>query len=216
MRVVVHDQYQCCCHCAGYSSAVHMCWRQKDERRAKENAEKVWEAKSLYPSGKKRKSDAINSQTTQHMDLETQSPSHWLYITLALIVLATSLYFSLHYTTMDLLETTWHNITIAQFHSSWLYMTVHYSTMNYFTLLHSALLYYLSTSLLYHGCTSLYLILQYSTMALLDSTWLYITLPLLYFTLLDSILYATMALLCSTWLYTLRYTMALLCSTWLY
>ena len=53
---------------------------------------------------------------------------------------------------------------------------------------------------LYHGNTSLYFTLHYSTMALLDSTWLYMTLTWFYFTLLVSN-YSTMDLLHSTWLH---------------
>ena len=67
----------------------------------------------------------------------------------------------------------------------------------HFTLLHSILI--------YHGSTSLCLILHYSIMAALShSTWVYIALPWLYFTPLDFTL-CTMALLNSTWLYITLY-----------
>ena len=87
----------------------------------------------------------------------------------------------------------------------------------------------------------LYLTLHYTTLSVLHSTWLYITLPFLYSTLLDST-YTTLSVLHSTWHYitipwlystlldstlhdsgstplylTLHYsTVAILHSTWLY
>ena len=100
--------------------------------------------------------------------------------------------------------------------------------------------------LLYHSSSSLCLTLLLSTMALLHSTFLYITLPWLYFTLLEStslyhrstslylsLHYSTMALHLSSllnislpwlyftqlflpWLYMHYSTMVLLNSTWLY
>ena len=88
---------------------------------------------------------------------------------------------------------------MALLHSSRLYITLPWL---YFTLLDSTLLNHGSTSLyktlhyssmaqlhfayLYHGSTSLYSTLHKSTMALLHSTSLYITLPWLYFNLLNS------------------------------
>ena len=73
----------------------------------------------------------------------------------------------------------------------WLYITLHNSgtTSLYLTLQNLPLFYFilLVSTLLYHVFTSLYVILHYSSMALLHSTWLYVSLPLLYFTL-DSIL----------------------------
>ena len=76
------------------------------------------------------------------------------------------------------------------------------------TLLHSTLLYHgsillcltlhyykmalldsiLDSTILYHGSTSLYMTIHYSTMTLHLSTWLFNTLPWLYFILLDSTL----------------------------
>ena len=110
-----------------------------------------------------------------------------------------------------------HHSTMAQLHSSWLYITLPWL---FFTLHDS--------TELYHGTSSLYVTLQNSTMvyfslldyiqlytmAKLHSTWLYITLPWLYFTLLDS----ASIYHCSTSLYyTLHYsTMALFHTTWLY
>ena len=49
-----------------------------------------------------------------------------------------------------------------------------------------ALLHLLDPTKIYHESTSLYLTLHNSTMAPLHSTQLHITLPLLYFTILDS------------------------------
>ena len=46
----------------------------------------------------------------------------------------------------------------------------------------------LDSTLLYHGSTSMYYTLRHSTMAVLDSTRIYITLPWLYVSLLDSTL----------------------------
>ena len=64
--------------------------------------------------------------------------------------------------------------------------------------------FWLLATLHYHDCTSLYLTLHYSIMALLDSIQLYITSPWLYFTLLDITLpYNGFTLLCIIlpWLY---------------
>jgi len=94
----------------------------------------------------------------------------WLYFTLLDSTLiyqgSTSLYVTLHFSTMDLL------------HSTWLYTTLPWL---YFTLL--------DPTLLYHGSTSFYFTLHYCTKFLLHSTLLYIDLPWLYFTLLDSALH---------------------------
>ena len=99
----------------------------------------------------------------------------WFYFTLLDSKLlnhgSTSLYLTLHYSTMAILISTGLYIILP-----WLY----------FTLLDSALL--------YHGCTSLYLIVCYCTMALLHCTWLNFTLLWFYFSLLDSHS-STMALL---------------------
>ena len=92
---------------------------------------------------------------------------------------STSLYFTLHSSTMALLHCTWLYIS-----PSWLYFTL------------------LDTTFINSGSTSLYLPVIFSTMALLHSTWLYtflylgstslywvyITLPSLYFTVLNSTL----------------------------
>ena len=89
----------------------------------------------------------------------------------------TSLYLTLHYSTMALIHSTRLYMTL-----SWLYFTlldcIYYSTM---AVLHSSRLY-----IIYKGSTSLYWTLHFSNMALLHSTGFYITLPWLYFTLLDS------------------------------
>ena len=69
-----------------------------------------------------------------------------------------------------------------------------YLTLNYTTL---ALLHSTSFPIILLWSTSLYLTLLYSTLALLHSTWLYVTLPWLYFTLLD----CTLLYHCSTSLY---------------
>ena len=58
------------------------------------------------------------------------------------------------------------------------------TTTSTMALLHSIL----DSTLPYHGCTSLYKTLHFSTMAQLHSTRLYITLPWLNFPLLDSTL----------------------------
>ena len=102
-----------------------------------------------------------------------------------------------------------------------------------------ALLTLRNSTIFYHGSTSRYLTLYYSTMALahlrdftliytmalLHSSWLYITLPCLCFTLLDltlfyhgSPLHSTSPHIILPWLYvTLHYsTLALLPSAWLY
>ena len=156
----------------------------------------------------------------------------------------TSLYYDSTYST-SLLDSS-HYSTMALLHSTLLYLP-----WLYFTLLDSTLLLWLylgllHSTLLYHGSTTIYLTLHYSTMVLLHSTWtlllcplldstrlytlldslpwlyftllrLYITLPWLYFTLLDSLHYSTMALLHSTRLY-IHSTMALFYFTllWLY
>ena len=116
----------------------------------------------------------------------------WLYVTLLesrfLYHCCTSLYFTLHNSTIPLLLSTLLYISLP-----WLYFTLldstllnHGSTSLYFTLLYSPWLYFtlLYSTLHYHGSTSLYLTVHYSTMALLHLTWVYILLPLLYFTLL--------------------------------
>ena len=112
--------------------------------------------------------------------------------------------------TMDLLDSSWLYSTMHLQHSTWLYVTLYVILLE-------------STSF-YHCCTSLYLTLHDTTMALLDSTFLYFTLPWLYFilftvpwlynNLLDSTsLYCRRTLLHSTWQY---FTMPLLHSTSLY
>jgi len=142
----------------------------------------------------------------------------WLYITLPWFYFTlldstllyqgyTSLYFTLHYSTLAILKSTWVYITLPWFYFTLLDSTFPVPSFN-FTLLDS--------TLLYQGSTSLYVILHYSTVVHLHSTGLYITLPWLYFTLLDSTLlyhgwislyftlsYSTMALLHSRWFYTL-------------
>ena len=61
--------------------------------------------------------------------------------------------------------------------------------------------YLLDSILLYNGSTSLFLILHYSTMALLHSIWFFIILPLFpFFTLLDSTLLYNGSVH-STWIY---------------
>ena len=115
---------------------------------------------------------------------------------------STSLYMTLHYSTMALLYSTLH------------YLPCHCSTSHYVTQHYSNMAILNSTTLLYNSSTSLYLSLPYSIIALLHSTLLYITLPGLYFTLIFSILlyhastslyftayYSTMVLLHSTLLY---------------
>ena len=112
----------------------------------------------------------------------------WFYFTLLYITLhgSTSLYSTLLY--------------MALLHFTLLYMALLHSTLIYITLLwfYFTPLYYiilpwfyftlLSSTLLYHGSTSFYFALHYSTIALLHSTLLYNTLPWLYFTLLYSTL----------------------------
>ena len=114
------------------------------------------------------------------------------------------LYLTLHYSTMSLLQSSWLCCL-----PPWLYFTVHDSTI------------------LYHGSASLYLTLHYSTMAPLHPSWiyiivswlnftlldLYITLPWLYLTLLDSPAFYHKSTLC---LALLLFTIALLHCTWLY
>ena len=102
---------------------------------------------------------------------------------------STSPYIILHYSTMALLLLclTLHYSTMPLLRSSWLYITL---PSLYFTLLDSRLLYYGSTSLdltLHYSTVALLhsMWLHYSTVVQLQSTWLYITLPWLYFTLLD-------------------------------
>ena len=98
----------------------------------------------------------------------------WLYFTLFLFI---AFYQgSIHSSTMTLLHSTWHYISLP----NWLYFTLLYSTAFY----HGSTGLYLTilfSTLLYHGSTSLYLILFA----------LYIILPQFYFTLFSS----TMALL---------------------
>jgi len=78
---------------------------------------------------------------------------------------------------------------MALLHSTRLYITLPW---HYFILLDS--------TLLYHGSTSLYWTLHYSTMAVLHSTRLYITLTWLYFTL-HALPYLYLTVLDSTLLY---------------
>ena len=126
---------------------------------------------------------------------------------------STSLYYTLHYSTMVLLHSTRLYITLP-----WLYFTLHNSTMAillstwqyiiipwlYFLLLDpnsdTMSLYFtlLDSTLLHYGSTSLYWTLHYSTMTPLHSTRHYITLPWHYFTLHCS----TMGLHHTTLLYT--------------
>ena len=120
---------------------------------------------------------------------------------------STSLYLTLYYLIVALLRS-----TLLYHGSISLYLTLHYSTM---VLLHSRFL--------YHSCTSLYLSLYYYTINLLLSIQLDSTnLPLVYFTLLDSIPWLFLTICDSVLLYhgstslylTLHYcTMALLHST---
>ena len=140
------------------------------------------------------------------------SPCHSTLLYITLLWLYFTLGYSIHYSTMALLQSTLVYTTLP---------------LLYFSLLHS--------TLHYHGSTSLYFTLLYSTMAIFHSTFLYIDLPWLYFTLPNSTLhcltlhYPTMVLLHyihdSTLLYhgstslyiTLHYsTMALLHSVLLY
>ena len=101
---------------------------------------------------------------------------------------STSLHLTLLPSTIDLFHSTWPCITLPG-----LSFTLHYSTLLYhgstslfyYTLV---LLFYLTLHYPYPGSTSLYFILNYSTMAVLHSTLLYISLPLLYFTLFYSTL----------------------------
>ena len=90
--------------------------------------------------------------------------------------------------------------------STWLCSTIYGYTSFYLTLLwlyyillDSMVLYHgsilpwlystpLDSMLFFHGSTSLYFTLHYSTMAPLDSIWLYVTLEWLYFTLVNSTL----------------------------
>ena len=85
----------------------------------------------------------------------------------------TSLYMTLHYSTIDLLQFAW-----LDFLLHWIYFTLLDSIILYNTLLDSIIL--------YHGSTSLYLDLLPSTMAILHST---------NSLLLSSLHYCTMALL---------------------
>jgi len=82
-------------------------------------------------------------------------------------------------------------------HSTLVYILNHGSTSLYLILDYYTIA-LLDATLFYHGSTLLYVILHYSTMALLQSSLLYITLAWLYFTLLDST-FPTFALLHSTW-----------------
>jgi len=104
------------------------------------------------------------------------------------------------------LERLSHDSTLLYLGSTLLYLTLHYSTM--------ALLHCNYSTLLYYGPTSFCLTLRYSTTALLFSTWVYISLAWLYFTVLES----TLLYIGSTSLYFTpqNSTMALLHSTWLY
>ena len=94
--------------------------------------------------------------------------STWLYTILYHRTL--SLYLSLCYCTMALHHSTWPYATLPWPYlipqSTRLYINVQWF---YFNLPNSILL--------YHRSTSLYLVLLYSIMALLYSTWLYVTLP---------------------------------------
>ena len=116
---------------------------------------------------------------------------------------STSLYMTLHYSTMSLLHSTWLYITLPCLYytllslpwfyfillysislhhgSTSFYLTLPYSTLALLQSTFSTLLYHGPTSHyltlhLYHGSTSLYLTLHSSTMALLPSTSFYITL----------------------------------------
>ena len=113
-----------------------------------------------------------------------------LYITLPW------LYFNPHYSIMALLHYTWIYITLP-----WLYMTQHYSNVAILnSILDSTWNYHCSTSLslTLHFSASVYLTQLYSTMALpISSSWFYITLPSLYFSVLNS----TLLCHCSTSLY---------------
>ena len=86
---------------------------------------------------------------------------------------STSLYMAPLDSTRLYLTLPWHYFTLY----SSLYITLPWL---YFTQLYS--------TYLYHGSTSRYFSLHYSTMALLHCTLLYLTLPWLYFTLLYSTL----------------------------
>ena len=125
----------------------------------------------------------------------------WLYIILLLLHLSalystllyfssTSLYFTLHNSTLDPLHSTSLDIFLP-----WLYFTLHESTLFYigYTSHHIDLLCLyitlLDSTLHYYGSTSQYLTLHYSTIALL-----YCTLH-----------YSALSLLHSIWLYRLYY-----------
>ena len=104
----------------------------------------------------------------------------WLYFTLLQSTLlyhgSTSFYFTLHYPTIPLLQSTLLCISLPRLYFT-LYMTLQWL---HFTVLDS--------TLFFHGSTSVYFALHYSTMDLLQCTGLYITLPWLYFTLPDYLL----------------------------
>ena len=96
------------------------------------------------------------------------------------------------YNTLQWLYFTLLECTLLYHGSTSLYVTLHHSSIALLTLLESSAFYHSSSSL----CLNLYitipwlyftvyLTLNYSTMALLHSTWLYTTLQFLYFTLLD-------------------------------
>ena len=112
----------------------------------------------------------------------------WLHFTLLYITLhSTSPYFTLHYTTMVLHQSTLSHITLPWLYFTLLYSKILFNISSYFTplpstiaLLHSTRLYI--NLLPYHGSTSLYVILHYSTKVLLPATLHCIT--LLHFTLL--------------------------------
>ena len=117
----------------------------------------------------------------------------------------------------------------------WLYLWLIVILLDSTLLYHgSILLYLIDSTLLYHGSTSHFFTLYYSTMAVLDSTWLYITirLPWLFLTLLNPALlydgspsfYFTLHVSTMTLYFTILHStityhglcFTLLRSTWLY
>ena len=151
----------------------------------------------------------------------------------------TSLYLTLPWLNYTLPHSTLLNLSILHSYITlpWLYLSLLDSTFSTMNLLHSTWL-----SLIHHGSTSLYVTLHYRCLlhsiwldtspyltldiSTITSTWLYIDLPRLYFTVLNSTslyhsftsLYITLLNTTMPLLYSILYhsTMAPLHSTWFY
>ena len=115
---------------------------------------------------------ALLHSSWQHITLP------WLYFTLLdstfLYHISTSHYFTLHYSTVDLLHFTWLSGDLGlHINLPWIYFTLRDWVANW------------DYTLIYHGSTSIYLTSHFSTMALLDTTWLYRGSTSLYVTIHD-------------------------------